>query len=164
MSRRAAALAGTIAAAALAVAGCNADDEPTTKAPAPFTSVPAPAAPSSAPASSAPANGSASGEQANVKRGAEAGEPGVDVLVTVDYRGGKVTPPAGVVDVQVGEHVKITVRSDTAQNIDVQGQPDESADVAPDEPEDVDWTVAKPGDTRVTLRESGALLTTLHAS
>lgn len=96
MSRRAAALAGTIAAAAFAVAGCSADDEPSTKAPATYTSVPAPAmpsssAPSNAP-SSAPGNGSATGEQPNVKRGAQTGEAGVDVLVTVAYQGGKVTP------------------------------------------------------------------------
>ncbi|WP_409183198.1 hypothetical protein F9C11_01690 [Amycolatopsis sp. VS8301801F10] len=168
MSRRAAALAGTIAAAALAVAGCSADDEPSTKAPATYTSVPAPAmpsssAPSNAP-SSAPGNGGATGEQPNVKRGAETGEAGVDVLVTVSYQGGKVTPPAGVVDVKVGNKVKIKVTSDKSQNIDVQGLPDKSADVSAQKPEDIDWTVTKPGDTKVTLRESGTLLVTVHAS
>ncbi|MGW4401762.1 hypothetical protein ACWEHA_41215 [Amycolatopsis nivea] len=168
MSRRAAALAGTIAAAAFAVAGCSADDEPSTKAPATYTSVPAPAmpsssAPSNAP-SSAPANGSATGEQPNVKRGAQTGEAGVDVLVTVAYQGGKVTPPAEVVDVKVGNKVKIIVSSDQPQNIDVQDLPDKSGDVSAKKPEDIDWTVSKPGDTKVTLRESGALLVTIHAS
>ncbi|MYW92332.1 hypothetical protein G3I59_17405 [Amycolatopsis rubida] len=168
MSRRAAALAGTIAAAAVAVAGCSADDEPSAKAPATYTSVPAPAMPSAtvAPSSGAPAseNGSATGEQPNVKRGAETGEAGVDVLVTVAYQGGKVTPPADVVDVKVGNKVKIKVTSDQSQNIDVEGLPDKSADVSAKEPEDIDWTVTKPGDTKVTLRESGALLVTVHAS
>ncbi|MFB9929411.1 hypothetical protein ACFORO_41040 [Amycolatopsis halotolerans] len=167
MSRRAAALAGTIAAAAFAVAGCSADDEPSTKAPATYTSVPAPAMPSGSVApSSAPAseNGSATGEQPNVKRGAETGEAGVDVLVTVAYQSGKVTPPAGVVDVKVGNKVKIKVTSDQSQNIDVQDLPDKSADVSAKKPEDIDWTVTKPGDTKVTLRESGALLVTVHAS
>ncbi|MGW7538916.1 hypothetical protein [Amycolatopsis sp. NPDC054798] len=169
MSRRAAALAGTIAAAALAVAGCSSGDEPSTKAPATYTSVPAPAMPSgsvapSSAASSAPGNGSATGEQPNVKRGAQTGEAGVDVLVTVAYQGGKVTPPAGVVDVKVGNKVKIKVTSDQSQNIDVEGLPDKSADVSAKKPEDIDWTVTKPGDTKVTLRESNTLLVTVHAS
>ncbi|WP_033295121.1 hypothetical protein [Amycolatopsis jejuensis] len=164
MSRRAAALAGTIAAAALAVAGCSADDEPSTQPPATYTSVPAPLMPSPSAPSSAPANGNSSGEQPNVKRGAQTGEAGVDVLVTIDYRGGKVTPPAGVVDVQVGNKVKIKVTSDQAQNIDVQGLPDKSADVSAKEPEDIDWTVTKAGDTKVTLRESNTLLVTVHAA
>ncbi|MBB4686089.1 hypothetical protein [Amycolatopsis jiangsuensis] len=162
MSRRGAALAGTIAAAALLAAGCNADDEPSTEPPATHTSVPGPVAPSSSSASSAPAS-SAAGQPANVKRGAETGEAGVDVLITVKYAGGKVTPPAGAVDAQVGDRVKVEVTSDKSQNIDVQGMPDKSADVDPDEPEGIDWTVTKPGDTRVTLRESNTLLTTVHA-
>lgn len=162
MSRRAAALAGTIAAAALVVAGCSADDEPSTAPPATYTSVPAPAAlPSAAPSNEA---GSASGEQANVKRGANTGQPGVDVLITVEYTAGKVTPPAGAVDVQVGDHVKVRVSVDHPQTVDVQGQPDKTTAVQPGAAGDIDWKVAKAGDTRVTLSGSGTALTTVHAA
>ncbi|QRP45071.1 hypothetical protein [Amycolatopsis sp. FDAARGOS 1241] len=163
MSRRAGALAGTIAAAALFAAGCTADDEPSTAPPATFTSVPAPVTiggPSVLPSSSAPP----AGDQANVKRGAQTGEADVDVLVTVDYSAGKVTPPAGVVDVQVGDRVKVRVTSDKQETIDVQDMANASSDVGPGAPQDVAWTVAKAGDTKVTLGTAGTLLVTVHAA
>ncbi|HWD02658.1 MAG TPA: hypothetical protein VG674_09420 [Amycolatopsis sp.] len=166
MSRRAGALAGLIAATAVFAAGCVADDEPSTAPPATFTSVPAPVTSGSqaGPASSgAPASGTQAGDQSNVKRGAQTGEAGVDVLVTVDYAAGKVTPPAGVVDAQVGDHVKVRVTSDTQATIDVQNMPQASSDVGPGAPRDVDWTVAKAGDTKVTLGSTGTLLVTVHA-
>ncbi|WP_020662462.1 hypothetical protein [Amycolatopsis benzoatilytica] len=164
MSRRAAALAGTIAAAALAVAGCSADDEPSTQPPATYTSVPAPAMSSSAAPSAAPSSAAGNAGQSNVKRGADTGEAGVDVLVTVGYQGGKVTPETGVVDVKVGNKVKITVTSDQADNVDVQDQPGESVALTPKKAQDITLTVTKPGDTKVTLRQSGALLVTVHAA
>ncbi|WP_328606541.1 hypothetical protein OG943_42595 [Amycolatopsis sp. NBC_00345] len=163
MSRRTGVLAGTVAVAAMALAGCTADDEPSTAPPATTTPVVTPAGPSSSAAPSSP-SAPAAGAQSNVKRGGETGEAGVDVLITVAYANGQVTPPAGVVDVQVGEKVKISVTSDKQQNIDVQGQPDRSADVGPGEPEDVDWTVTKAGDTRVSLREANTVLVTVHAA
>jgi hypothetical protein len=160
MSRRTGVLAGTIAVAAMALAGCTADDEPSTAPPATTTPVVTPSVPSSSAASSAPGAGAPS----NVKRGSDTGEAGVDVLITVAYANGQVTPPAGIVDVRVGEKVKISVTSDKQQNIDVQGQPDRSSDVGPGQPEDVDWTVLKPGDTQVSLREANTVLVTVHAA
>lgn len=159
MSLRTGVLAGTVVAAALALAGCTADDEPSTAPPATTTPVVTPAVPSS---SSSPA-GNATGAQPNVKRGADTGEAGVDVLITVAYANGQVTPPAGIVDVQVGDKVKLRLTSDKQQNIDVQGQPDRSANVGPGQPADVDWTVLKAGDTQVSLREANTVLVTVHA-
>ncbi|MDT8909420.1 hypothetical protein [Amycolatopsis sp. PS_44_ISF1] len=155
MSRRTGVLAATIAVATMAAAGCSADDRPSTNPSPPTLPAVNPAAPSS---SATPGGGS------NVKRGADTGKPDVDVLITVAYRNGQVTPPAGVVDVQVGAKVKISVTSDQKQDIDVQGQPDRSADVGPDEAEGVDWTVTKAGDTQVSLRQAKVVLTTVHAS
>ncbi|HEY2057078.1 MAG TPA: hypothetical protein VGH57_01800 [Amycolatopsis sp.] len=159
MSLRTGVLAGTVVAAALALAGCTADDEPSTAPPATTTPVVTPAVPSS---SSSPA-GNATEAQPNVKRGADTGEAGVDVLITVAYANGRVTPPAGIVDVQVGDKVKLRLTSDKQQNIDVQGQPDRSANVGPGQPADVDWTVLKAGDTQVSLREANTVLVTVHA-
>jgi hypothetical protein len=159
MSLRTGVLAGTVVVAAMALAGCTADDEPSTAPPATTTPVVTPAVPSS----SGAAAGNPTGAQPNVKRGAETGEAGVDVLITVAYANGQVTPPAGIVDVRVGEKVKISVTSDKQQNIDVQGQPDRSSDVGPGQPEDVNWTVLKAGDTQVSLREANTVLVTVHA-
>ncbi|SEP52645.1 hypothetical protein [Amycolatopsis saalfeldensis] len=150
MSLRTGVLAGTVAVAAMALAGCTADDEPSTAPPATSTPVVTPAVPSAS-------AGNAAGAQPNGKRG-------VDVLITVAYANGHVAPPAGIVDVQVGDQVKITVTSDQQQNIDVQGQPDRSANVGPGQPASVSWTVLKPGDTQVSLREANTVLVTVHAA
>jgi hypothetical protein len=162
MSLRTGVLAGTVVIAAMALAGCTADDKPSTAPPATTTPVVTPAVPTSSSAPSVPV-GNATGAQPNVKRGAETGEAGVDVLVTVAYANGQVTPPAGVVEAQVGDKVRITVTSDKAQNIDVQGQPGRSSNVSPGKPANVDWTVTKAGDTQISLRELKVVLVTVHA-
>ncbi|MGW4483526.1 hypothetical protein ACWEOE_06770 [Amycolatopsis sp. NPDC004368] len=160
MSRRAGALTALIAAAGVLAAGCTADDEPSTAPPATFTSVPAPAStggPSNPPASTAVAT------QADVKRGADTGVPGIDVLVTITWTAGKVTPPAGTVDVQVGQKVRVHVSSDQRVDVNVEGHPEAAVTVDPDDAGDLDWTVTQLGDTAVTLGADKTLLTTVQA-
>ncbi|WP_326568442.1 hypothetical protein VSH64_42890 [Amycolatopsis rhabdoformis] len=160
MSRRVGALAALIAAAGVLVTGCTADDEPSTAPPATFTSVPAPAStggPSNPPASTA------ADTQADVKRGTATGVPGIDVLVTIGWADGKITPPAGTVDVQVGDKVRVHVSSDQRVDVNVEGHPEADLTVEQGDAGDLDWIVTQKGDSAVTLGADKTLLTTVQA-
>ncbi|MET7993117.1 hypothetical protein ABZU76_19700 [Amycolatopsis sp. NPDC005232] len=166
MSRRAGVLAAIIAAAGVLAAGCTADDEPSTMPPATFTSVPAPATtggPFASPSPSSTLNAPA-GDQTYVKRGAQTGVPNVDVLITLDWAKGKINPPAGTVDVQVGNRVRVVLTSDQQVDVNVDGHPEAATAVGPGDSANVDWAVTQPGATAVTLGADKTLLTTVRAS
>lgn len=157
---RGGAVALTVAAVLAGTAACGGGEN----SPSASKSAGSAAAPSAGASSegSGGAQASSGTQQAGVKRGKATGDPKVDVLVTVHYAKGKVTPAVGAVKVKAGQHVKVLVSSDSDQDITVGDDPDKTADVAPGDPEDVSFSV-KSGSTVVALKQAGKKLVTFQA-
>lgn len=139
------AVAGAAAMVTVGVAGCGGSGGPAGRHSSARPSGPEP----SASASGAP----------GVLTGSGTGRSDVAVLVNVEYKGGTVTPAAGVVPATAGRRVKVHVTSDQRHDIVVPGFPDKTSDVEPGDPEGVSFVPSKAGDVTVAFRDGTPLVT-----
>ncbi|MEH1165230.1 hypothetical protein V6V47_07575 [Micromonospora sp. CPCC 205539] len=129
--------------AALLATGCGQDDDPSVTPP-PTTAAPTAAATASAPPASPTPSAAAS-------------TPAVDQQITVTITKRQVAPPTGRVTVGKGELVRITVTSDTPDELHVHGY-DLGVRLPAGKPASVEFRAEKTGLFEVETHESGLVL------
>lgn len=100
---------------------------------------------------------------AKVERGADTGNPSVDLEVKLYYRVGAVRPDHLTVPVQRGDRVDVVISSDTAEPIAVTGHPGLRGNVSATEPEHVRFTIEAPT-TRVLIAKETVATFLVHSS
>ena len=137
-------ISGTLAIAALMLAGCAGTDEPASTGSPTETSSASETATATPTTSASPARPTASGNR-----------------IDVAFAAGQVSGDTGRVPVPVGEEVTITVTSDVADEIHLHGY-DLSAEVSPEAPATLTFPATIPGVFEVELEQLGTLLFTLQ--
>lgn len=85
-----------------------------------------------------------------------------DVTIDLTVTGNSVSPPDAVHDVKLGQHVRITVHVDTAQQIHLHGY-DVEKDATPSQPVVFDFTANIPGVVELESHKTGQQLMQLEA-